>query len=268
MLGNTKGRRESPAEELLIVGMGGWRNLVGHLPCHLIDHPSVLAGFLNGAEGEGESGQGSSTQGQGQGSGSEGSQSEGEGDGTGTEGESRGEGEGEGSGESGSGNNTPKMYSEEYVKQLRAENAKYRTEKKELESKVSEFEKAQMSELERAQAERKEAAERAEKLEAELRTERISNAIRAAASEKNFHDPEDAVAQIAADKVKIDDDGRPDPKSVKALVNSLAESKPHLVKGTSPGSGDGGAHGGGVQQNERMAAVQKEFEQKGYVKVG
>jgi hypothetical protein len=209
-------------------------------------YPSVLPfDFLYGAEGEGQepnpSGEGQEPKPEGQGS------------------------ENPPTGE-------PQTFTREYVEALRAENADWRTKyreteakAKEHESKLSEYEKAQMDDLERAQKEAEENKTRAEQLEANLRDERLRNAIVRFATEKNFHDPQDAVSLIDTSEIKFDDDGRPNEQSVKSKIDKLAESKKHLLKTHNPGSGDGGAHGDGVEEDALIKQVSQELQSKGHV---
>lgn len=205
-------------------------------------------GFLHGAEGEGQepnpSGEGQEPKPEGEGSGSANSPTPGE----------------------------PQTFTREYVEALRAENAdwriKYRdteAKAKEHEAKLSEYEKAQMDDLERAQKEAEENRTRAEQLEANLREERLRNAIVRFATEKNFHDPQDAVSLIDTDEIKFDDDGRPNEQSVKSKIDKLAESKKHLLKTSNAGSGDGGAHGDGVEEDALIKKVTQELQSKGHV---
>lgn len=104
------------------------------------------------------------------------------------------------------------------------------------------LQEAQKTELQKA-ADRAEAAEtRARVLEEGLKQERTRNAITAAASKANFHDPEDAFRLL--DDVELDEDGTP--KNIDKLLKNLATAKPHLVKDgetVTNGSGDGGPRG-------------------------
>lgn len=56
--------------------------------------------------------------------------------------------------------------------------------------------------------------------------------VKAAASAAGFHDPADAAVLLHGKfgEVKVTDDGDVDEAAVKALVEELAKSKPHLVK--------------------------------------
>lgn len=62
----------------------------------------------------------------------------------------------------------PKVFDEDYVKQLRSEAARYRTEAQEAKGRLSEREEAEKSELERAQGKLAKAEQRAAQAETEL----------------------------------------------------------------------------------------------------
>lgn len=236
----------------------------------LEDHLAVLRGFLRGAEGEsGGAGQGSTSGDNPAGTPDPESDSsngdDGQG-GTGTSDGGTGEGAGEGSG-SGTDTSTPESFSREYVEKLRRENADYRTKYQAAESKLTEQERAKMDAKDRAELERDEAKKSAEKLQNDLRMERIRNAVILEASDKNFHDTEDAVRLIDLTDIKVNDDGSADKRSVKAAVEALAKEKKHLVKGSNPGSGDGGSRGNGVSPADVAAKTSQELQGKGYVQV-
>lgn len=78
--------------------------------------------------------------------------------------------------------------------------------------------------------------------------------VKAAAASAQFHDPGDA-ALLLSDKfaqVKVDKDGNVDEQAVKALVEDLAKSKPHLVKA---GSGATPLPGQGHQQPTALSGA-------------
>lgn len=160
----------------------------------------------------------------------------------------------------------PDIFDKEYVEKLRRENAKYRTERNDLQSKLDEFEKAQMSELERAQTEAQEAKAQAEAAQAELRKTKLQSALLSHAT--GFHDPHDALLLIPQDQISVDDDGNPNTNSVKAAIDRLAKEKPHLLKSNNPGSGDGGAgrDGGTNLGDAKEAEYEKRYAEMGGVK--
>ncbi len=69
----------------------------------------------------------------------------------------------------------PQQFDADYVKQLRSEAAKYRTEAQEAKSKVQEFEDANASEVEKAQNKATKEAERASAAEAKLLRYEVAN---------------------------------------------------------------------------------------------
>ncbi|MEJ7724095.1 MAG: hypothetical protein WKF64_07310, partial [Ilumatobacteraceae bacterium] len=79
----------------------------------------------------------------------------------------------------------------------------------------------------------------------DLRTERVSNALIRAGSNR-LEDPEDAVRFLAS-SIEVGDDDRPTPEAAKAAVTQLLKERPYLAtKANRPsGDGDGGARGGG-----------------------
>jgi len=160
----------------------------------------------------------------------------------------------------------PKTYSEEYVKKLRDENAKYRTERNTLQKEKDEKARAEMAEVDRLKLEKEEAETRVKEIEASLSKERIAYAISRAAAAANFHAPDDAAAFIRTDSIKLNDDGTPDGRSVKSAVEALAKDKPHLVRGT--GSGDGGYQGTPPSGAQRVQEIEEQLKSSGMVKVG
>lgn len=161
---------------------------------------------------------------------------------------------------------TPKTFDEEYVKKIRDEAAKYRTERNNLQKEKDDAAKAKMDETDRLKLEKEEADQRTKEVEAQLATERIGNAISRAASTASFFAPDDAAAFIKASDIKLLEDGTPDMRSVKAAVETLAKDKPHLVRGL--GSGDGGWQSAPPTDAQKIKQYEDELKGSGMVKVG
>lgn len=158
-----------------------------------------------------------------------------------------------------------KSFPEEYVKELRSESAGYRKRAQEAETKLKEYEQAQMSELEKAQTIATEAAERASQLENQLQAERVRNAVVLTATEMSFLDPSDALNLIDLQTLNFDEEtGRPSTKSVKGALERLANAKPYLVGSKQPGSADGGARGepGELTREEKIAGYGEQIQQR------
>lgn len=159
----------------------------------------------------------------------------------------------------------PKTYDEEYVRKLREESARYRTERNTLKKAQDDAAKAKMDEVDRLKLEKEEAENEAKAIKDQLAQERVSNAIARAAASANFHAPDDAAAFIKPTEIKLNDDGSPDMRSVQAAVKKLSEDKPHLVRGL--GSADGGAQGTPPSDAQKTKAYEKELADLGMVKV-
>ena len=123
----------------------------------------------------------------------------------------------------------------EYVKQLRAEAAKWRTEAQAAKVKVTEFEKAQMTEAEKLQAQARAAQEAATAAQAELRRARAEAAVARAAGKAGV-DPNLVLRLV---DVEYDDAGQPVnvDKAVDAVLSAYPQLKPApvTVGATNPG---------------------------------
>lgn len=111
----------------------------------------------------------------------------------------------------------PKMFDEAYVKSLREEAAKHRTEKQKeakekeaLLARIAEFEDAQLTETERVQKEFKDAISRADTNESRARNLEIDFQLAMAAnnSENGIGDVKAAIKLIDRDSLEFDDKGR------------------------------------------------------------
>lgn len=147
-------------------------------------------------------------------------------------------------------------FSADYVSDLRKEAASHRVKGKEetaradkAEAELAKIQKAEMTDLEAAKTDLETASTELEEAlagqtsaKAELKTERIVNAVTIAALEANFEDPSDALSMISQDDL-IDDEGNIVTKTVTSRLSALAKKKPYLLKSHRPGSGDGGGTG-------------------------
>ena len=122
------------------------------------------------------------------------------------------------------------------IERLRAAQAKNNKENEGNRKKLKEYEKAEKeradalkTEQERRDEEHKAVSAKAETLEKELRSVKVSHAIELTALAMDFHDSEDALRPEVISAVEFDENGAIDMKSVRAAVKKLAESKPHLV---------------------------------------
>lgn len=110
-----------------------------------------------------------------------------------------------------------KTFDAEYVKTLRDEAARHRTEKQraakenaDLLAKIAEYENAQLSEAERSQKSYQEAVSRAESFEARARELEVSFqlAMAAASPENHIGDVRAAIKLLDRDTLEFDDNGR------------------------------------------------------------
>lgn len=167
----------------------------------------------------------------------------------------------------------PETFPREYVETLRSENASRRQREKEMEAELQKFrdaekerEKAEMTEAERAKTEAEEAKAKADAAEQALIEERKRNALMSQASKLKFRDPEDALAYIDLEGVKMNDDGTPHKASVESAVKKVAEDKKYLIEG--PGSADGGTTGTPPKPAaERDKEIQDDITSRGGVPV-
>lgn len=131
---------------------------------------------------------------------------------------------------------TPEQAAAELAR-ARQEAARYRNELRQAQTRVQEFEQAQMSEQERQQ-------QRLQQLEAELQAERdrartvtLQAEVVSEASSLGFHNPKAAARLMDQDRVEYDAEGKP--QNVKDLLTELLRAEPYLGRGA--GSADGGS---------------------------
>lgn len=156
------------------------------------------------------------------------------------------------------------------LEEVRREAAATRKKLREMEEKEAERAKAEMSEKERAEAERDEAKAKTVAANKRIVETLINTNVQLAASEQGFADPEDAVALIDRSKLEFDEEtGEPVTKSIKAAVKALSASKPHLLKSSNAGSGDGGPKGkpGPKTFDDRKKKYADEFKDRGFVSI-
>lgn len=128
------------------------------------------------------------------------------------------------------GGQEPQTFSVDYVKELRAEAAKYRKEAQDAKAKVSAFETQQMSEAEKLQAQAKAAQEQAQAVRQELQQARAEVAISRAAA-ANGVDPRKLAKLV---QVEFDDAGQPInvDQAVAAVLKEWPELKAQTTTAT------------------------------------
>ena len=159
-------------------------------------------------------------------------------------------------------------FSAEYVKKLRDENASRRvagkdsaTELAKVQAELAAIQKAEMSDMEKLRTDLDTATSALESATevstisaANLKTERIRNAVTMAAIKAEFVDPSDALSMISQDDL-VNDEGTIDDKAVERNIKALAKKKPHLLKSANRGSGDGGGGGNAPTPDTHEARV-------------
>lgn len=127
---------------------------------------------------------------------------------------------------------------------------------KQLEREKQEREEKDLTASQKAEKRAQEAEERAKKLAQGLVKRDLDAAIRKAAEELNFIDPQDAIDGVDRSAIEVEQD-EDDPadividhKAVTRLVKALASKKPHyLQQGTEDGEPTGSRFGGKQRQN-------------------
>lgn len=159
--------------------------------------------------------------------------------GGGTEGGTPG---GSGSANAGGEGGQVKTFSEEYVKELRAEAAKYRTEQVKTAARLKELEDAQLSEQEKLTKRLKELEDTNSSLQAGIRRSSIESAATAAGALV----PTAIVGMVPGDA-----------EDVTAAVNAIKKQFPQLFKPAVGGTADagGGTSGGGKPANDMNAIL-------------
>ncbi len=144
------------------------------------------------------------------------------------------------------------------IRKLRSENAGHRTKNRELSTKLTEHEQAQLSEKERAEAKAKDAEDRALAAETRAKATAIAADLRVHAVTLGAVDVDAVIALVDRSKVEADDDGNV--KGGKAAVEALLKAKPYLVSepGAPPRNGanfNGGPGGKPPGGNDMSTAI-------------
>jgi hypothetical protein len=119
----------------------------------------------------------------------------------------------------------PKTFDTEYVKKLRAEAARYRKERNELEAKVKAFEQERMTKEEQAAQKLKELEEREKALTERMRSSNLRAAIMTAGAGK-LASVDAAMKLLDANTIEFDEDNNP--VGVEAAVAKLLKEYPFL----------------------------------------
>lgn len=135
------------------------------------------------------------------------------------------------------------------AREARAEAARYRTERNNLQSQFQQFRSERETEAERAERERQEREqsgqaerERLAALERENRDLKVGGVLRDAAVTAKAINPATVVG-LLKDKVTLDDQGQP--TNLQDLLKGLRESDPYLFKRASSDAGRGQGNGEG-----------------------
>lgn len=142
--------------------------------------------------------------------------------------------------EGGEGGQAPaqseERFDEKYVRELRAENARWRTEAQAAKAKVTEYETAQMTETQKLQAQAQAAQQAAEAAQQELRKARAEAAVAREAAKAGV-DP-----ALVLRLVDLEYDEKGQPVDIPARVAAVLTQWPHLkpqaavaVGATNPG---------------------------------
>lgn len=120
--------------------------------------------------------------------------------------------------------------------EARQEAARYRTQAREAQGKVTEYERASETAEQTAERERAERDAETERLRQENRDLRVGGTVKAAALEAKAFDAE-LVYTLVESQVTLDDKGAP--TNVAALLTDLKRDKPYLFRRTDAGAGAG-----------------------------
>jgi hypothetical protein len=133
---------------------------------------------------------------------------------------------------------SPEKFDADYVKELRQENAGWRTKLRDTESqvealnaKLKKFEDANKSELERITEEKALLERERDELRNGMEKTAVDTAILIAANREKFIDPNDVAALIDRSEIAVMD-GKV--TGIDKAVKKLIKEKPHLVKGEEP----------------------------------
>jgi len=137
-----------------------------------------------------------------------------------------------------------KKFDYSYVRELREEAKKYRTDKSKLktefakiQTELKKLEDAKLSDTEKQQKKIIELEKSLVDIQTEYKEKEIDNLILTVASGKNFADME--VVRLLAKK-ELDSEEEPDQKTVEKVIDKIAKEKPYLIIGEkSAASGSG-----------------------------
>lgn len=160
--------------------------------------------------------------------------------------------------------NEPKVFDADYVKELRNEAAKYRTERNEVqksveefqtrlqeyENKIKEFEKEKMTVEERQKLEFKEAVTKAQELENEIRSTRLEAAVAKNVRKFDLADADATLKLMDHSKVQYNDDGRP--ANIEDVLTATLEQYPFLKGSGKKVVADPGTTNPGRQKNSAL----------------
>lgn len=137
-----------------------------------------------------------------------------------------------------------KKFDYSYVKELREEAKKYRTDKTKLKTEfakvqadLKKIEDAKLSDTEKQQKKIIELEGQLVDIQTEYKEKEIDNLILTVASGKNFADME--VVKLLAKK-ELEDEEDPDQKTVEKVIDKIAKEKPYLIKEGEPAIPGGG----------------------------
>jgi len=122
---------------------------------------------------------------------------------------------------------TPKTFSEEYVKELRAEAAKHRTELQALKAQQEAAANANLSEAERLKKEVEKLTSERDAIVAKRKADEVNRLVEKA-SVKTGLDPELASSLLKTDDLDIDEDSTP--KEIEKRLRALVAKWPHISK--------------------------------------
>ena len=130
----------------------------------------------------------------------------------------------------------PKTYDESYVRELRSEAAKHRTERnearkrvEELDSKVKGFEDANKSELQKLADDKARLEQELAARDRDVTEREVKVRVTSAAAKLNIVDPD--AAYLLLDLASIDAE---DSQGVTKALKALVKEKPYLIRGSAP----------------------------------
>lgn len=147
---------------------------------------------------------------------------------------------------------------ESALRKERADRKRFEKELKQLRKLKEDVESKDATETDKAKQAAVKAEQKAERLASRLRTQAIDITIIKYASQLNFQDTQDALAQVVREDgwVEQDDDDpseiEVDEGAVEKAVKALAEKKKYLLKAQGEKEPSGSKFGGGKNNNDEM----------------